>query len=143
MACQIAYGSNEVTMNNAQFSSLIDFVIQIGSSSASSDKERLFVGRMMRLSDTEFWPGRGIRIEEDFPELDEKKFWARVFLDTARAIFDRRIGIHEHHFWQAQRIYQAYGSGRLFVEAVRSQERNWFPDSIDGQEFDRVVNQKP
>jgi hypothetical protein len=142
MASQIAYKDNEVLTNNMQFSSLIDFVVQIGRETAKTTEEIHFVDRMIHLRDNEFWPGRGIQIEEDFPDLGEQKFWARVFLDTARAIFDRRIGIHEHSFWQAQRIHQAYGSGQLFVQAVRDTERSWLPDSIDYKEFDIVVNQR-
>ena len=95
---------------------------------------------MARLNEREFWPGRGIRIEEDFPDPEEQKFWSRIFLDTARAVFDRRVGRHEHAFWQAQCIYQAYATGRLFIEAVRDRVGYWFPDTIDHREFDRVVN---
>ena len=97
---------------------------------------------MSQLQETEFWPGRGIQIEDDFPDIEEQKFWARVFLDTAREIFDRRIGIHEHSFWQAQCIWQAYGAGQLFVDAVRDTDRRWLPDCRDYREFDLVVNKR-
>ena len=142
MASQIAYKGNEIPTNNMQFSRLIDFVIEIGRETAKNPEEIGHVERMIQLRDTEFWPGRGIQIEEDFPHLGEQKFWARVFLDAARAIFDRRLGVHEHCFWQAQCIHQSYGSGQLFVQAVRDHERSWMPDSTDYQEFEIVVNNR-
>lgn len=140
MASQIAYKDKEVPTNNMQFSSLIDFVIQVGRMTARDAAEERYVDRMSQLQETEFWPGRGIQIEEDFPNVEEQKFWARVFLDTAREIFDRRIGSHEHSFWQAQCIWQAYGAGKLFVAAVRDTDRRWLPDARDYREFDLVVN---
>ena len=142
MACRIAYKDRWVPLNNMQFARLIDFVIEVGRDSARTGSEDELVDRMARLNEEEFWPGRGIRIEEDFPELEEQKFWARVFLDTARAVFDRRVGSHEHAFWQAQSIHQTYGAGLLFIEAVRDQVGYWFPDTIDHREFDLVVNEK-
>lgn len=142
MASQIAYKEKEVPTNNMQFSSLIDLVIQQGRASLQNTTEERFVDRMCELQESEFWPGRGIQIEDDFPDTEEQKFWARVFLDTARAIFDRQIGIHDHSFWQAQRIWQAYGAGQLFVDAVRDCERRWLPDSRDYREFDLVVNKR-
>lgn len=140
MASQIAYKDKEVPTNNMQFSSLIDFVIQVGRTTARTSDEERYVDRMNQLYETEFWPGRGIQIEDDFPDVEEQKFWARVFLDTAREIFERRIGVHEHCFWQAQRIWQAYGAGQLFIDAVRDSDRGWLPDSRDYREFDIVVN---
>jgi|GEM_PF-1362906 len=142
MASQIAYKDQEVPTNNMQFSRLIDFVIQVGRTTAKGSAEERYVDRMSQLHETEFWPGRGIQIEDDFPDIEEQKFWARVFLDTAREIFDRRIGIHEHSFWQAQCIWQAYGAGQLFVAAVRDTDRRWLPDSRDYHEFDLVVNKR-
>ena len=142
MACQISYKDRGLLLNNMQFARLIDFVIEVGRDSAGTESEKQYVARMVRLNEEEFWPGRGIRIEDDFPDVEEQKFWARVFLDTARAIFDRRVGCHEHAFWQAQSIHQAYGTGLLFSDAVRDRVGSWFPDTIDHREFDRVVNEK-
>lgn len=142
MASQIAYKGREIPTNNMQFSSLIDFAIQMGRTTARTSDEERFVDRMHQLSETEFWPGRGIQIEVDFPEVDERKLWAKVFLDLGCEIFDRRIGSHEHSFWQAQRIWQAYGTGQLFVDAVRDTDRSWLPDSHDYREFDVVVNKR-
>jgi hypothetical protein len=142
MACQISYKDREVLANNIQFSSLVDFAVEVGNLTARDEREQLFVDRMARMQENEFWPGRGIKIEEDFPDIEEQKFWSRVFLDVARAIFDRRIGNHEHSFWQAQCISQAYGTGQIFLYAVRQTDRNWSPDSTDYREFGCVVNNR-
>lgn len=125
-----------------QFSSLIDFVIEIAGNSSPTSEEQVYLDRMIQMQENEFWPGRGIQIEDDFPDLEEQKYWARIFLDTARAIYDRRVGDHGYSFWQSQRIWQLYGVGQLFIEAVRACDNRWAPHSIDHDEFDRVVNRK-
>ena len=135
MACAISFGDQEVQLNNGQFSDLIDLVIAVARGSASGPQEQSFVAHMVHLSEKEFWPGRGIRIESDFPGLEEQKFWARLFLDTARAIFDRRVGKHEFAYWQAERIWQACGTGKLFVEAVRTRDERWEADTHDARDF--------
>lgn len=126
-------------MNNKQFARLIDFGIQIGEQTASSD-ERPFVERMKKMRDEYFWPGRGIDISEDFPGISERKFWSRVFYDASRAIFDREIGVHEHSFWQAQAIHQAHATGLVFEHAVKDVEPRWLADTLDRRQFDKVVN---
>lgn len=141
MASYFFYKDKEVALNNRQFASLISLVLEIADVTAEDADEVQSVTRLKGLmEDGYFWPGRGVQIEDDFPDTEEQKFWARVFLDTARAVFDRRIGNHEHAFWQAQCIHQAYGAGLLFIEAVRSQEPRWLPESTDFREFDLVVN---
>jgi hypothetical protein len=87
-----------------------------------------------------FWPGRGSDITKDFPEVAERKFWSRIFHDTARAVFDRRVGNHEHSFWQAQAIHQAHAAGLLVGQAVRVTEPDWTADTLDRREFEKFVN---
>lgn len=142
MACEIEFKDRTVRLNNRQFSTLIAFAIEIAECTVAGG-ESVYLDRMKELNHSCFWPGRGIDIQEDFPDLDERKFWSRVFLDTARAIFDRSIGHHDHSFWQVQAIYQAHGTGLLFEYAVRESERQWSADSIDRREFSRVVNGQP
>jgi len=113
--------------------------IEIAERSASSE-ERPFVERMKKLRDEHFWPGRGIDIMEDFPVIAEQKFWSRVFLDTSRAIFDRKVGVHQHSFWQAQSIHQAYSTGFLFEKSVKNTEPTWYANTVDRREFNKVVN---
>jgi hypothetical protein len=140
MSCRIVYREQYVPLNNAQFSRLIDLAIDVGRGSSQDAQESQCVERMIQMRNETFWPGRGIDLEKDFPVLEEQKFWARVLLDTARAIFERRVGQHDHAFWQAQCIWQTYGAGILFQHAVRSKEPHWCADSIDQLEFDRMVN---
>lgn len=141
MACQITFQDRCVQLNNAQFSRLIDWAILIAERTAA-DSELVFVVRMKQLRDECFWPGRGIDVEEDFPELPELNFWCRVFYETSRAIFDRTVGNHDHSFWQAQAIHQTYSTGQLFEYAVRASEPRWSADTTDRREFDNFVNRK-
>ena len=80
--------------------------------------------------------------KDDFPKIEEQKFWARIFYETAREIFERKVGVHDYLFWQSQRIYQAYGTARLFTMAVRETEPSWSPDIRDYKEFDEIVNKR-
>jgi len=139
MACAIRFKEVDVEVNNVQFSRLIDFGIEIADQTAASE-ERRYVERIKKMRYQCFWPGRGIDISEDFPEIPERKFWSRVFFDVSRAIFDRKVGVHEHSFWQAQAIHQAHAAGLLFERAVRDVEPRWFADTLDGRDFDRIVN---
>lgn len=140
MAHQITFGAEQVRANNMQFSRLFGFAIAVGEGSCRTPADRGHVARMQKLVEEEFWPGRDVELETDFPELAERKFWSRVFYDTARAIFDHKVGVHDHSFWQAQCIWQAFGMGCLFEHAVRSVEPQWSAPSVDRVEFDRVVN---
>jgi len=139
MACQITFKDHWVQLNNRQFSNLIAFAIEVAQASVV-DSEVVYVDRMKRMRDECLWPGRGIEIEEDFPDIPERKFWSRIFLDTSRAIFEREVGSHEHTYWQAQAIHQAHSTGLLFECAVRDSEPRWSADTIDRREFERVVN---
>lgn len=140
MAHQITFGSERVLANNQQFASLFEFAVRVGEESCRTLLDRSHVTRMRKLMDEEFWPGRDVEIERDFPDTAERKFWSSVFYDTARLVFERKIGNHEHTFWQAQCIWQAYGLGRLFQEAVRSNESGWSAPSRDHIDFERIVN---
>ncbi len=104
MACEIAFKAHEIPYNNMQFSSMMEFVTEVGEKMASGEESSM-VARVKKMIEEEFWSGRGIQIEDDFPNIEEQKFWARVFYDTAREIFERNIGVHDYLFWQSQRIY--------------------------------------
>jgi hypothetical protein len=135
MASQITFKENHVQLNNIQFSRVIDFGIEIAEQDADAE-ELPFVKRMKKLRDEEFWPGRGIDIAKDFPETAEQKFWCRIFLNVSRAIFDRRVGVQDYNFWQAQAIHQTHSTGLLFQQAVREIESTWSAVTIDHQEWD-------
>ena len=142
VTCSIYFQDLSVDLTNMQFSSLVRFALEVANRTARDSEETHFATRMERLRDDVFFPGRGFEIEGDFSEIAERKFWARVFLETARWIFERRIGDHSNLFWQAQCIRQAYGIGELFVAAVQTEEPRWFPDTSDRREFQAVVNGK-
>ena len=139
MACTIVFKKSVVWLNNMQFSRLIALALQAARRSSSADEHK-FVERMGQMESEEFWSGRGIDISADFPSVEERKFWARVFLDTARLVFDREVGKHEHHFWQAQTIHQAYGVGLLFQNAARQDDPDWRANTVDTREFDQLMN---
>ncbi len=100
MACQITFQDREVQLNNRNFSDLIFFVLSVAQSSCE-ETEIPYVERLQQMFDNEFWPGRGIDIEIDFPNLDEQKFWCRMFFDTARAIVHDARGRYQYKYWQA------------------------------------------
>lgn len=141
MAGWISYKDESMAFNNRQFSSSISLVVEVAEKMAN-ENEKAFVERVKDEMVTNYYPGLCIDIEKDFPEIEERKFWAIMFYETAREIFDRNIGIHDYSFWQTQRIYQIYGTGDLFVKAVKEVESSWFPDTRDISEFNDWVKRR-
>ncbi|WP_417386689.1 hypothetical protein [Gimesia sp.] len=139
MTCEISFEGRSIQMNHRQFSNVIQFTLELAESVAKSD-EKEHVVHMSQLRDKEFWPGRGIQIENDFPKIIERKFWSKMFYDTARAVYNRDVGNHDHSYWQAQAIHQIYSTGQLFEYAVQQQEPGWYADTMDRAEFNKVVN---
>lgn len=133
MAGFIYFKNHQIIFNNSQFKSTITFVSKVAREMAL-ESEIKFVEKM-EFNVENYWPGMCFDIETDFPELDEKKFWAKIFFETAREIFERNIGIQDYFFWQTQRIYQIYGAGKIFEKAVREVESNWMPNIRDYKEF--------
>ena len=143
MTCQITFQDREVQLNNRNFSNLIFFVLSVAQSSAQSSCSKIeisYVERLQEMFDNEFWPGRGIEIETDFPNLEEQKFWCRMFFDTARAIVHGELKDTKYKYWQASTIYLAYATGRLFEYAVQTVEPKWLADTLDRIEFRRLMN---
>lgn len=134
MAGFIYFKENEIVFNNSQFRNTITFASEIARK-MSTESETKYVEKMEQNVEN-YYPGMSFDIETDFPELEEKKFWAKIFYETAREIFERKIGIQDYFFWQTQRIYQIYGTGNIFEEAVKEIEPKWIPDIRDSQEFD-------
>jgi len=134
MASFIYFKENEIVFNNSQFRNTITFVSEVARKMAT-ESEIEYVEKMENNVEN-YWPGMSFDIETDFPELNEKKFWTKIFYETAREIFERKIGIQDYYFWQTQRIYQIYGTGNVFEKAVREIEPRWTPDIRDYLEFD-------
>ena len=139
MACTINFKGIFVQLNNTQFARLIDFGIEMAERLQKVD-DRLFVERMKKMNSEVFFTGRGIFVLEDFPSLDEQKFWSCIFFEVSRAIFDRKIGVHEHSCWQAQAIHQSHATGLLFERAVRDVEPEWSANTLDRREFYEFTN---
>lgn len=136
----IYYKDDQVVFNNRQFSGTITFVSKVARQMATKS-EMKYVEKMEDNVEN-YWPGMCFDIETDFPEIEEKKFWTRMFYETAREIFERKIGIQDYSFWQTQRIHQIYATALVFEKAVREVELNWIPDIRDYREFDEWTNKR-
>lgn len=134
MACSIIFKAESVSFSNMQFSRLLDFGIQVARGTGTAADQR-FIDRLSEMQGGYFWPGRGVDILEDFPELEERKFWSRVFFDVSRAIFDRTVGFHERQCWQARGIHKAHGTAMLFESSVRDEQAKWYAESRDRLEM--------
>src|SRR5687768_14753802 len=91
MSSCIDYKGQYLWMSNARFSGLVEFAIEVGARTQASAAEAAFVERL-RGEAERMWSGIGMDLDQQFPELEAKKFWCRVFYDLAREIFLRRIG---------------------------------------------------
>lgn len=134
MAGFIYFKEHEIVFNNSQFRSTITFVSEVARKMAT-ESEMEYVKKMDD-NVKNYWPGMSIDIATDFPKLEEKKFWAKIFYETAREIFERKIGVQDNFFWQTQRIYQIYGVGNVFEKAVKEIEPKWIPNIRDYREFE-------
>jgi hypothetical protein len=122
-------------VSNQRLSTLIAFALQVGGESARTDEERGWVEKLRQFEE-QAWPGIGFDLDERFPTVEEKKFWARVFHDVARRIFLRQLGNHEVTFWQSSAIGDAYVTARMLTRAVQEVENAWHPDTENSREAD-------
>ena len=135
MGCFIVYKDDSIMYNNHQFYSSFKMAIEY----ANGLEESVVSPYLEKMSELIEYRHH-IQIEKDF-NIDESKFWAKIFHDVARKIFEKKIGVHEYNFWQTSRIFQLYGTGNLFEKAVREVESNWISDSIDNREYEEYRNQ--
>ena len=135
MAVNINYKTNNLGMSNRAFGILVEYGIEVAKQGATPE-ELQFIDTMRHRHAQLFY----LDIAKDMPSVAEQKFWSRVFFDTARAIFERNVGSHEHSYWQAQAIYIAYSAAKFFQAVVQDGERGWEPTTIDTRDFDRIVN---
>lgn len=136
MACIVTIGEENLQMNNRSFDNAITFAIETARSAELPDDEAAMLERFAEEVDSgAYWPGRGIDIAEDFPNIDEQKFWARIYIDTARAVMDGEVGSQTNDSWKPRMIYLTYAIGRMFATAVRLQQGSvWWPDTKDARE---------
>jgi hypothetical protein len=139
MASDISLKGQFLCVSNQRLSTLIAFALQVGGETARSGPERAWV-EGLRGFEQEAWPGIGFDLDERFPSIEEKKFWARVYHDVARRIFLRQLGNHEVTFWQSSAIGDAYVTARLLTRAVQEVDNAWAPDTENGQEQDAVYS---
>lgn len=135
MASAISYRDQFFYVSNQRFDSLIQFGIEVANRTATTYSERA-VASVLEEKSRHFYPGYDFAIEEEFPSRDERKFWAKVFLDLAHLIFTRAIGNQGVSFWQASACGDAYLFGRLITRSVQEEELGWHPKTIASIEAD-------
>jgi hypothetical protein len=135
LSSDIAWKDQFLWVSNAQLFTLVELALQVGNEIARSEAERGSVGRLRQFYQRAY-PGIGFDLDERFPSLDEKKFWARVFHDVARRIFLRQLGNHDVTSWQSSAIGTAYVAARMLTRAVHEIEQAWHPDTENSREAD-------
>ena len=133
MASEISWQDQFLWVANERLSALVAFALRVGGESAQSKLEGGWVESLRRF-DAEAWPGIGFDLDERFPSVEEKKFWARVFHDVARRIFLRQLGNQDVSFWQSSSIGDAYVAARMLTRAVQEIESAWHPDTENRRE---------
>jgi hypothetical protein len=120
-------------VSNQRLSTLLDFALQVSEEAVRSDEERGWFERL-RQFESESWPGIDFDLDEQFPTVEEKKFWAPVFHNVARRIFLRQLGNQEITFWQSSAIGDAYIIARMLTRAVQEVELGWASESENSRE---------
>jgi hypothetical protein len=133
LASDISLKGQFLSVSNQRLSSLIAFALKVGGETARSDAERSWVEKLRQFEE-QAWPGIGFDLDERFPGVEQKKFWARVYHDVARGIFLRQLGNHEVTFWQSSTIGDAYVIARMLTHAVQGVENAWHPETEDARE---------
>jgi hypothetical protein len=133
MASIISLKNQFIWVSNQQLAALIAFALQVGEQTARSDAERRWVEKLRQFEE-QAWLGIGFDLDERFPTVEEKKFWARVYHDVARHIFLRQLGNHEVTFWQSSAIGDAYVTARMLTRAVQEAENAWHPETENSRE---------
>ena len=139
MSSAFRYHDQFFYVSNRMFFRLIDLGLEVGTKVATNDAEKTFVTGLRQKNAT-FFPGYDLAIETEFPSLDERKFWARVYFDVAYLIFRREIGQHDATFWQHSTIGNAYLLARMITRSVQEEELAWHPKTladIEGEEFSK------
>jgi hypothetical protein len=130
-------------VSNARFDSLIAFGLQVATETGRSDEERRWIERLRAFQERVF-AGIGLNLKEQFPEVNEKKFWARVYFDVSRRIFLRQLGNQDTTCWQSSAIGDSFVIAQMLCRLLReSGERIWPLDTEDGREEDAYRQSKP
>ena len=138
MSSSISYKDDCLWISNMGFRTVFDFAIEVGRKTVCSPEQINFVDELERQSEEVFYSGIHVDLAEQFPDLAEKKFWCRVFFDTARAVFMREIGNQEIDFWQTDKIYLLQYVARMLLKAVEdAMNARWSPTTKDGMMSNR------
>jgi|SRR5580704_16159773 hypothetical protein len=134
MASEIYHGNQSHQVSNGRFGSLMEFGLQVADETARSEEERRWVERFRVFKERAF-AGIGLDLNEQFPEVNEKQFWARVYFDVARRIFLRQIGNQKITYWQSSAIGDAYVIARMLCRVLQDAgEKPWPLDTEDERE---------
>ena len=135
MSSAISSGEQYLNVANRRLRSLVVFALQVGVDLARTDEERGYVTKLETWNEYEHWPGCDFDLDERFPTLSEKKFWAGCFYTVARRIFRRELGNHDIQTWQHSAIGDAYVTARMLVRAVQEETgTSWQPDVEDAKD---------
>lgn len=141
MSTCIQYGEQQVWVSNQRLSSLLAFALQVATAQVHAEQEQLWLDKL-RQFDAQRWPGIDFDLDEQFPDVEEKKFWARVYHDVARRIFLRQLGNYEFTFWQSSAIGDAHAIARMLTQSVCQVELGWHAETEDKREADNLQSQK-
>ncbi len=115
---------------------LVELALQIANDHASSDVERSMIESLSNWWKHEAFPGTTFDLEERFPTIDERKFWARCFSDIGYRVFRREIGDQENRntAWQTRTIGDSYIIARMLIRSVQEVETGWHPNTEESAE---------
>lgn len=137
MSSMISFKEQHIYVSNKRFNSLIAFATEVGSNSATTQQENLYVSGLKEKSET-FYPGYDFEIDNEMASLDERKFWSKIFFDVSYLIFERKIGNQNVSFWQPSAIGDAYVFARLLLNSIHDEEQGWHPKTLADLEADAV-----
>jgi hypothetical protein len=123
MASEIHHGNQSHQVSNGRFSSLMEFGLQVADETARSEEERRWIERFRVFKERAF-AGIGLDLNDQFPEVNEKRFWARVYFDVARRIFLRQLGNQEISLGRAQRSATPMSSRECYVGFCERRGKN-------------------
>ena len=102
-------------VSNKRFTSLISFAIQIASELATSSRETDYVAALNE-AEAAMLPGYDLSIDEDFPSVDERLFWSKVFAEVAVRLAAGTVGsTNPPHEWRESATADAMAVSQLLL----------------------------
>jgi len=128
VAHYISFETESFWLNNRGFRRIMELGVALAEVMAREEERLLVEHTKNRLNDGFFWSGRNIDIHEDFPTVEERKLWARVFNKLSFAMYDRVVNVDHEVLVPPAMIFAAYHMGSLFWNSVRAMESGWQMD---------------